>query len=71
MAAVTWPATSISLAEFEALFAAVRNWGRWGPDDQLGTLNYITPDTIRRAARPRPLGASCLDAGADQHGGRA
>jgi len=20
-----------------------RNWGRWGPDDELGTLNYIRP----------------------------
>jgi len=29
----------------------VRNWGRWGPDDELGTLNYITPDTIAAACR--------------------
>jgi kynurenine formamidase len=29
----------------------VRNWGRWGPDDEIGTLNYITPDTIAAAAR--------------------
>jgi kynurenine formamidase len=28
----------------------VNNWGRWGPDDQLGTLNLITPDAIRHAA---------------------
>jgi kynurenine formamidase len=26
------------------------NWGRWGPDDQLGTLNLITPEVRRRAA---------------------
>lgn len=26
------------------------NWGKWGPDDQLGTLNYITPDKIVAAA---------------------
>ena len=26
------------------------NWGRWGSDDQLGTLNFITPEKIRRAA---------------------
>lgn len=26
------------------------NWGRWGPDDQLGTVNLITPDKIREAA---------------------
>ena len=29
----------------------VRNWGRWGPDDELGTLNYITPDALAAAAR--------------------
>jgi len=29
----------------------VRNWGRWGPDDELGTLNYVTPDTIAAAGR--------------------
>lgn len=29
----------------------VRNWGRWGPDDEIGTLNFITPDAIARASR--------------------
>jgi kynurenine formamidase len=33
------------------LFAACSNAGRWGPDDELGTLNLITPDTRRRAAQ--------------------
>jgi len=28
-----------------------RNWGKWGKDDELGTLNYITPDAIVKAAR--------------------
>ncbi|MBW8267976.1 cyclase family protein [Caldovatus aquaticus] len=27
------------------------NWGRWGPDDQLGTLNFVTPEDIVAAAR--------------------
>src|SRR5438093_12727514 len=27
-----------------------RNWGKWGKDDELGTLNYITPDAIVKAA---------------------
>ncbi len=27
-----------------------RNWGKWGPDDQAGTLNYITPEKIVQAA---------------------
>jgi kynurenine formamidase len=26
------------------------NWGKWGPEDELGTVNYITPDKIREAA---------------------
>jgi kynurenine formamidase len=33
------------------LAASVRNWGRWGPDDEIGTLNYITPRCIAEAAR--------------------
>ncbi len=27
------------------------NWGRWGPDDELGTLNHIRPDDVVAAAR--------------------
>jgi kynurenine formamidase len=37
--------------ELAALFAACSNAGRWGPDDELGTLNLITPATRRRAAQ--------------------
>jgi kynurenine formamidase len=33
------------------LATSVRNWGRWGPDDEIGTLNYITPRAIADAAR--------------------
>ena len=40
----------VSKADFEKLFAHVRNWGRWGPDDERGTLNYITPEHVRKAA---------------------
>jgi kynurenine formamidase len=29
--------------ELEALFRRCSNTGRWGPDDELGTLNFITP----------------------------
>ena len=42
--------TPQTLAEFEELFAEVSNWGRWGDDDELGTLNLIT-DAKRRAGR--------------------
>ncbi len=27
-----------------------RNWGRWGKDDQLGTVNFIDAEAIIRAA---------------------
>lgn len=27
------------------------NWGRWGPEDQRGTLNLITPEKTREAVR--------------------
>ena len=26
------------------------NWGRWGADDERGTLNFITPQVVQRAA---------------------
>ncbi|MFE2375832.1 cyclase family protein [Streptomyces sp. NPDC059398] len=25
------------------------NWGRWGDDDERGTLNFVTPDTVKQA----------------------
>src|SRR5882757_7215574 len=36
--------------EFHTLARAVNNWGRWGSDDELGTLNLVTPDVVRRGA---------------------
>ncbi len=27
------------------------NWGKWGPDDEIGTLNYITPEDVVAAAQ--------------------
>jgi kynurenine formamidase len=49
VATLTRPAR-LSLREFGEIFEAVKNWGRWGDDDELGTLNYITPDMVRAAA---------------------
>ena len=37
------PAAPVTLAAFDAMFEQVKNWGRWGENDELGTLNYITP----------------------------
>jgi hypothetical protein len=45
------PGPKVSLAEFDRVYESVKNWGKWGPDDQLGTLNYITPDKVVQAAR--------------------
>ena len=44
------PAAPVTLADFDAMFEAVKNWGRWGPDDERGTLNYLTPDKVAAAA---------------------
>ena len=35
--------------DIERLLPQLSNWGRWGKDDQLGTLNYITPQARLRA----------------------
>lgn len=37
-------------AEIALRADAYRNWGRWGEDDRLGTLNHIDPATRVRAA---------------------
>jgi kynurenine formamidase len=28
-----------------------RNWGRWGDDDEIGCLNYLTPDEVLRGVQ--------------------
>jgi kynurenine formamidase len=40
----------ISVDEFERIFESVKNWGRWGPEDEIGTLNYVTPEAVSAAA---------------------
>jgi kynurenine formamidase len=48
-AARTTPAP-VTLREFDDIFESVKNWGRWGPDDRRGTLNYITPAMVAAGA---------------------
>ncbi|MFJ3776326.1 cyclase family protein [Streptomyces sp. NPDC090075] len=36
--------------QIEGYFKSLSNWGRWGADDRLGTLNLITPAVRREAA---------------------
>lgn len=40
-----------TIEDVRALGKRLSNWGRWGQDDELGTLNFITPEKIVRAAR--------------------
>lgn len=40
-----------SLDLLDAYAERCSNWGRWGPDDQVGTANLITPRHVRDAAR--------------------
>ncbi|MGA5896620.1 cyclase family protein [Streptomyces venetus] len=35
---------------FHDIAGRVNNWGRWGADDELGTLNLITDEVVREAA---------------------
>ncbi|MEV6169284.1 cyclase family protein [Streptomyces sp. NPDC051954] len=37
-------------AEFHDIAKRVSNWGRWGTDDEIGTLNLITDEVVREAA---------------------
>ncbi len=39
-----------SEAEILSWFQTLSNWGRWGPDDERGTLNLITPTKRLQAA---------------------
>jgi hypothetical protein len=38
------------LASVKALAERYRNWGKWGPDDELGTINYISEQKVIEAA---------------------
>jgi kynurenine formamidase len=42
---------SYTEADFKQIAERVRNWGRWGDDDQIGTLNHVTPERLVAAAK--------------------
>jgi kynurenine formamidase len=50
MAGQMEPSPRVSLEEFERLFEQVKNWGRWGAEDERGALNYVTPERTQAAA---------------------
>ena len=41
---------SYTVSDMEALFESVKNWGKWGAEDERGALNYITPQMVAAAA---------------------
>ncbi|MBJ7383210.1 MAG: cyclase family protein, partial [Mycolicibacterium sp.] len=46
-----------NLDDFRRVADDVRNWGRWGADDEIGTLNFITADKVAEAAATVRKGA--------------
>jgi kynurenine formamidase len=40
-----------TIEDVRSLGARLRNWGRWGADDERGTTNLITPEKLVEAAR--------------------
>jgi hypothetical protein len=45
------PAVRVTMEDLARWERELSNWGRWGPNDQRGTLNLITPEKTVRAAR--------------------
>ena len=45
------PSVLVTLETLERWETELSNWGRWGPKDQRGTLNLITPRKTREATR--------------------
>jgi kynurenine formamidase len=41
---------ALDASDIDDMFQALSNWGRWGDDDQRGTLNLVTPAKRRQAA---------------------
>jgi kynurenine formamidase len=62
--------------DFRDLGTRLRNWGRWGDDDERGTLNHITPERLVaaggliRQGRIFDLGIPFDEAGPQPGGGR-
>jgi hypothetical protein len=44
-------ARKLTMADIHAAAERLKNWGRWGADDEVGTLNYTRPVDIVAATR--------------------
>src|SRR5215472_3641934 len=45
------PARKITRQDMRAAAEKYKNWGKWGPSDEIGTLNYTTAEDIVAATR--------------------
>ena len=54
--------------ELRGYLETLSNWGRWGHDDTLGTLNFVTPAARAAAASSRAGRSEHLPGG--RHRGR-
>jgi kynurenine formamidase len=50
MVASNNPPRTLVRADLDRMAEKVRNWGRWGPDDEIGTLNLVGPEEVKTAA---------------------
>jgi kynurenine formamidase len=41
----------LTMDDIRAAAERLKNWGKWGADDQIGTLNYVQPEDVVAAAR--------------------
>ena len=47
----------VNRAAVDAATKKLRNWGRWGKDDRIGTLNFIGPEENFNSVRGGIFGA--------------
>ena len=63
------PARKLTRQDLREAAEKFKNWGRWGPKDEIGTLNHTTADDIVAAARLVRKGkVISLALNFDQHG---
>ena len=56
------PARKYTRADLREAAEKYKNWGKWGPNDEIGTLNYTSPQDIIAAAsrsEERRVGKEC------------
>jgi kynurenine formamidase len=46
-----YDAKKFNMAHLRATAEKCKSWGRWGPDDEIGTLNFVTPQDVIGAGR--------------------